>query len=431
METPADIDPPAREVLRAPGVRAVLSLFVLSSTASALQSTVMLAHIYAITGNPLDLGLAGLAEFVPSVLFVLVTGAVADRFDRLVIVRITLLGQLACFVALLLYARTDPTAVGPMFVITVLYGTFRAFSAPAKRSLPAMIAPPHGLARVVALSSLTWQIAAIAGPILGGILFDVGPVPAYAVACGIVVAALAVTAATRVSRQERTAAETVRPTLRSAIEGLVVIRRSPVLFGAISLDLFAVLFGGAVALIPAIATERLGVDATGQGVLRAAAGAGAAICGVVLAARPVTRRIGKVLFVCVGVFGAATVVLGATRTFWVAVLAMGVLSAADMVSMYIRSTIIPLASTDATRGRVFAVEQVFIGASNELGAFQSGVAAAVLGTALAVSLGGVATLVVAALWWKLFPVLRDVDRFSEVVPAVPHTDPRAGLSPPG
>jgi hypothetical protein len=210
-----------------------------------------------------------------------------------------------------------------------------------------------------------------------------------------------------------------RATLSHALEGLRFIRRTPILLGAISLDLFAVLFGGAVALLPAIAEDRLGVGAVGLGWLRAAGGIGASITAVVLAVRPLRRRVGRWLLVSVGVFGLATVVLGVTRNYLVAFVAMGVLTSADMVSVFVRGTIVPLATPDAMRGRVLAVEQVFIGASNELGAFESGVAATFVGLVAAVVSGGVATLAVVAVWWKAFAALRDVDTFDDIVPPDP------------
>jgi MFS family permease len=335
--------------------------------------------------------------------------------DRKKIIVVALTVELSCFAFLAWYAGTGPTSIVPIFLNVMVYGTARAFLAPAQRSLGPSIAPPFALSRVIAFNSSTWQIASIVAPALGGILYATGRTLPFAVAAGIVATAIVVIATMHVPAVRRTTVdEQVRPSFGSAVAGLRLIRREPILFGAISLDLFAVLFGGAVALIPAIATDRLGVDASGQGYLRAAGGAGAALCAITLAVRPFGRHVGRWLFVSVAVFGAATVALGATRTFWVAMAAMAVLSCADMISVYVRSTLVPLATPEDTRGRVLAVEQVFIGASNELGAFQSGVAATLLGVPLAVMGGGVATIVVVALWWRFFPQLRDVDRFTDL-----------------
>ena len=219
------------------------------------------------------------------------------------------------------------------------------------------------------------------------------------------------------------------PSLHTALEGLRLIFRTPILLGAISLDLFAVLFGGAVALLLAIADEQLGVGAVGLGVLRAAAGVGAAIMAVTLALRPINRRVGRSLFVAVGIFGIGTIVLGITHSFAIAFVSLLVLSAADAVSVFIRATLTPLVTPASARGRVLAVENVFIGASNELGAFESGVAGQLLGLAPAVVLGGGMTLVVAGVWTVLFPSLRDVDRFSDLSGASPNEVPAAADAP--
>jgi predicted MFS family arabinose efflux permease len=215
--------------------------------------------------------------------------------------------------------------------------------------------------------------------------------------------------------QHRTAAN-VRPTWRHAFEGLAFIRRTPVVLGAITLDLFAVLFGGAVALLPAIAEDRLGVGNVGYGWLRAAPGIGAVLVTVVLATRPPEQRVGRVLLVSVAIFGVATILLGLTTSFTVAFIALLVLSGADAVSVLVRATLVPLATRDESRGRVMAVESVFIGASNELGAFSSGVTAHLFGIGPAVVLGGALTLMVVGVWWQRFPALRDVDRYGDVVP---------------
>jgi len=256
------------------------------------------------------------------------------------------------------------------------------------------------------------------GPVLAGFLYVVDPaVPFAATAALLAVAIAGLLVLVPAPTVERLlSAPGGRAALRDAWEGLRFVRRKPILFGAISLDLAAVLFGGVVALLPAIAEERLGVGAVGLGWLRAAMGIGAAATALVLASRPVTRRVGRVLMLTVGLFGLMTVVLGLTRSYLVAFVALAVLSGADAVSMYIRGTIVPLATPEAMRGRVLAVEQVFIGASNELGAFESGVAAHFLGLVGAVVSGGLATLGVVVLWWLFFPDLRNVDRFGEVRP---------------
>lgn len=381
-------------------------------TGLMLQAAVLGKQVYDITGRQIDIGWIGLVEFLPAAVLVLVTGVVADRFYRRNIVLVAVAGELASAVALMFYARTNPTAVAPIFMITLLYGIARAFVAPAARSIWPSIAPPGGLPAVVALSSATWTGAAIAGPAMSGLLYSIDPWVAYLAASILI--ATGMVAILRVNVPRNITATTERPTFRHAIEGLVFIRRTPILLAAISLDLFAVLFGGAIALLPVIAEERLGVGDVAYGWLRAAVGIGAAAMALFLAWRPVQRSVGHKLFVVVATFGVMTVVLGLTRNYVIAFIAIVVMSAADMVSVFIRSSIVPLVTPDEKRGRVLAVENVFIGASNELGAFESGVASQALGTAGAVVGGGVATVGIAGLWWVLFPALRHVDRFSDL-----------------
>ncbi len=381
-------------------------------TGLMLQAAVLGKQVYDITGREIDIGWIGLVEFLPAAVLVLVTGVVADRFYRRNVVLVAVAGELISAVALMFYARTNPTAVAPIFMITLLYGVARAFVAPAARSIWPSIAPPGGLPAVVALSSATWTGAAIAGPAMSGLLYSIDPWVAYFAASVLI--AMGMVAILRVNVPRSVVATTERPTFRHAIEGLVFIRRTPILLAAISLDLFAVLFGGAIALLPVIAEERLGVGDVAYGWLRAAVGIGAAAMALFLAWRPVRRRVGHKLFVVVATFGVMTVVLGLTHNYVVAFIAIVVMSAADMVSVFIRSSIVPLVTPDEKRGRVLAVENVFIGASNELGAFESGVASQAVGTAGAVVGGGIATVGIAGLWWVLFPALRRVDRFSDL-----------------
>jgi MFS family permease len=275
---------------------------------------------------------------------------------------------------------------------------------------------PTRLPWLTARQSATWQGAAIVGPVVGGFLYVAAVwLPFLAAAVIVTVAAVTVlfvqpltVRVTRVGARER-------PSMREAVEGLRFVRSQPILLGAISLDLFAVLFGGAVALLPAIAEDRLGVGAVGLGWLRAAIGIGAGLVTIVLAVRPVSRHVGRTLLVAVALFGMGTIVLGLTTSFVIAFVALAALSGADAVSVFIRSTLVPLVTPPDKRGRVLAVEAVFIGASNELGAFESGVVGQILGPATAVVLGGAATLLVAGLWWSLFTPLRQVDGFPAAI----------------
>ncbi|MDO8363340.1 MAG: MFS transporter [Actinomycetota bacterium] len=403
-----------REVLRFGGVLPLLVANGVLFTGVALQAAVLGLQAYEITGRKADLGWIGLCEFLPAALLVLVTGSVADRFDRKRIALYAIAGEVVCSVALMLYAFTDPTEVWPLFVIAFVYGIARAFLAPATRPMPAMVAPEGGIPKVIAMWSATWTGATILGPAVSGLLFSVAAWAPYFVSALMITVSGVFISGLRFERQPDRPAPDDRPTFRSAIEGLVFVKRTPILLAAIGLDLFAVLFGGAVALLPAIADERLGVGNVAYGFLRSAPGLGAAAMAVFLAFKPLRRHIGRSLLLAVFVFGTATVVLGATRSFLVAFLALVVLSGADMVSVYIRGSLVPLVTPDEKRGRVMAVENVFIGASNELGAFESGIVAQAAGTPATVIGGGVATIVVVGVWWLGFPSLRKVDRFEDL-----------------
>lgn len=407
----------------------LLGSLLCSSTAMMMQATVLGKHVFDITGREIDLGLLGLAEFAPSAVLVLVTGSIADRHDRRKVAAAGLLGEVAATAGILAYVSTEPTAVGPIFGLVLLFGIARAFAAPAARALPADIVEPERVPWVVARYSGTWQLAAIFGPVLGGFLYAADRrlpyVAVIAVALAAAVLILLVESQPRRRRVVATespppqpdAATAVVPKARfgEAVEGLRFIRTQPILLGAISLDLFAVLFGGAIALLPAIAEDRLGVGAVGFGWLRAAVGIGAAAVTLCLAVRPLKRNVGPVLLLAVAGFGAATIVLGLTRNYSVAFASLLVASGADSISVFVRASLVPLVTPEHKRGRVLAVENVFIGASNELGAFESGVAGQLLGPAGAVVLGGAATLAIAAGWGALFPELRSVDAFPEPV----------------
>jgi MFS family permease len=398
----------------------------------ALQATALLKQAFDLTGNESDIGFIGLAEFLPAMLLVLVTGSVADRFPRKLVALGSVGGELLCSIALMVYAMGDADSVGPLFVIAFVYGIFRAFQAPSIRAMPPMVAPDGGLPRTIALFSTMWTAAVIIGPAMSGFLYAIDPWVAYAGSAALITIGWLGLLTVRFVREPEPPDPDERPSLHSAMEGLRFIRRTPILFAAISLDLFAVLFGGAVALLPVIAEERLGVGDVAYGWLRAAPGIGAAIMGVYIAARPVRRRVGRTLLISVGVFGLATVVLGLTRSYVVAFAALLVLSAADMVSVFIRGSLVPLVTPDEKRGRVLAVENVFIGASNELGAFESGVAAQAIGTPATVIGGGIGTLVVVGVWATVFPALRRIDRFEELEREGPRpTDRAPGRSTPG
>jgi MFS family permease len=407
--------PSAREILKDPGALAVLVTQFCSTMATVAQVVALGKLVFDLTGRELDLGLLGLAEFLPVFVLVLVTGAVADRFDRRRVVALGLVVEVACSLGLAWYASTGPTSTMPIFALVLAFGVGRAFVTPASRALPADVVEPIAFPRLIAMNAVSWQSAMIVGPILAGFLYagsSAWPFIASAVLAAIAIVTVSLVRLRPGLGRGQHAGE--RPSLHEAFEGLRFIKRTPILLGAISLDLFAVLFGGAVALLPAIAEERLDVGAVGLGWLRAAAGIGAAAMGLALAMRPLRRHVGRSLFLAVAVFGVFTIVLGVTTSFAVAFLALVVLSAADAISVFIRATLVPLATPDASRGRVMAVEHVFIGASNELGAAESGVAGELLGVTGAVVLGGMATIAIAGIWARLFPSLRTVDNFTDV-----------------
>jgi MFS family permease len=407
------------QMLRFPPVRRLLWANLVLFTGVALQAAAVGKLVFDITGREVDLGFVGLAEFLPAALLVLVTGTVADRVNRKVVALFAVGVELASSVGLLLFSRAGSTHVWPIFLISFGYGIGRAFQAPALRAMPPMVAPEGGLPKVIALFSATWTGAVIVGPAVSGFLYAAAPWVAFLGSSLLILAGWSSLWFVTFLRQPAPPDADQRPTLHAAFEGLRFIRRTPILLAAISLDLFAVLFGGAVALLPAIAKDQLHVGDIAYGWLRAAPGLGAAVMAILIAFRPVRRRVGRTLLVVVGIFGLATLVLGFTKSYLVAFIALVVLSAADMVSVFIRGSLVPLVTPDEKRGRVLAVENVFIGASNELGAFESGVAAQAIGVPATVIGGGLGTLVVVGIWAVSFPSLRNVDRFEDLTPEGP------------
>jgi MFS family permease len=405
----------ARDVLRYPAVRRYLLSTALAAIGLNILVTVLFKQAFDITGNTLAIGFIGLAQFVPAVMLVLVSGWVADRFDRRRVTALFLLARTLCAVGFVVYSQLEPGAVWPLFAIAFVFGAADAMLGPSRRSIAPLLAPPELFPKVVALWTATFTASAIVGPVLGGFLYSVGPSEAYTLAAILEFAAIVPILMIVYSREPERITD--RPTLHTALEGLRFVRHTPVVLGTISLDLFAVLFGGAIALIPAVASDRLGVGDIAYGWLRAAPGIGAAIMALWLAVRPVTRRVGPTLLVVVGIFGLGTTVFGLTTNYAVAFIALIVISAADMVSMFIRGSIVPLVTPDEQLGRVSAVEGVFIGASNELGAFESGVAARMFGVPWAIAGGGLITMGIAASFTFVFPSIRRIDTFDELRPA--------------
>ena len=400
-------------------VRVLLTASFFSALATVGQITIVGKQVYDMTGSELNLGLLGLAEFLPVALLSPFTGPVADRFDRRRVFSLALIAQAIASLLLFLYIDSDHEGVFPIFALITVFGVGRAFAMPASRALPIDWAPDDVVERVVALKSVAFQAGIIVGPALFGFIFVIGPSFPYlaAVISYSIANLLLLTVGSSAIRRLGTTGG--RQAFRDAKEGLKFIRKSPVLFGAISLDLIAVLLGGAVALLPAIAENRLGVGAVGLGWLRAAVGIGATIVAVTLSIRPLKIHIGRALMTAVAIFGFGTIALGLATNFVLAFVALMVLSGADAVSVYIRASLVPLATPEEMRGRVLAVEGVFIGASNELGAVESGLTAAAFGLVGAVLFGGFGTLAAVFIWWKFFPALRNVKSFSEVRPPPP------------
>jgi len=389
------------------------------------QSVCVGWQVYDLTHSPLALGIVGLVEFVPMFLLALPAGELADRFDPRRIITLSSLLEAVSSVLLLVFVLSRQTSVWPLYGVILLFGTARGFSGPATRSLLPFLVPPEKLPRSLAWGSSVTQLAIITGPALGGFAYALGPAVAYA---GAGVASLVSAMGMPFLGGRRLTQDTAALASRLARvrEGIGFVRSRPVVFGAISLDLFAVLLGGAVSLLPVYARDILHVGPTGLGVLRSAPAVGAALTALYLASRPVERRVGSAMFVAVVIFGVGTIVFGVSRSFGLSLAALAVTGAADQISVYIRSALVQFATPDEMRGRVSAVSTLFISASNELGGFESGVTAALFGTVPAVVLGGVGTLVVVAIWMRVFPPLRTVDRMRDVMPAGSGLSPEAG-----
>jgi MFS family permease len=403
------------QVLRNRNLSFYLSARFLGTLAVQMQSVAVGWQVYQITGSLFDLGLIGLAQFAPFLLLILWAGHVADRYDRRKIIVLCMLTQLLVSALLLAFTASGSRVVWPVFAVLVLFGSARAFMMPASQAVLRNLVPDQDFGQAVALASSTFHVAVIAGPVLGGLLYVFGPTTVYMVSAALLALATFLMASTTSAPQVRSTAPASWHTL---LEGLRFVRSRPIVLGAISLDLFAVLFGGATALLPAYAHDVLHAGPTALGWLRTAPGAGAALCSVALAFFPLRRRVGAWMFGGVAVFGMATLVLGWTNNFIVALLALFLLGAGDMVSVYVRHLLVQYETPDDIRGRVSAVNAVFIGASNELGEFESGVTAGWFGLVRAILLGGAATLAVTGLWTVLFPVLSKMDRF-------PHHDKTA------
>jgi MFS family permease len=386
--------------------------------ATEMQAVAVGWQVYEITKRPLDLGLVGLAQFLPGVFLFLVSGHVADRFNRRNLLILCDVGFATCFALLLAITLQGTVSIAAVLAVLVLLGVVRSFNGPVSRAmLPHLVSPEH-FAGSVAWASSIFQAATILGPILGGLIYAFferlvgpgsGPVAVYA--CAVAAAGVAIALTLQLPAQEK---ERARPAanLSTVFDGFRYIWREKLILGAISLDLFAVLLGGAVALLPVYAREVLNAGPWALGILRSAPGVGAGIMAIAIAHRPLKNRAGATMLWCVAGFGLCTVIFGVSRSFAISLLALFLVGATDMVSVIVRATLIQVKTPDEMRGRVNAVDMIFIGASNELGQFESGITAQWFGAVPAVILGGIGAIVVTGLWASMFPQLRKVNELT-------------------
>ena len=402
------MSPSGFAVLRNKNYTLYLAARILGTLAVQMQSVAVGWQVYQITGSLFDLGLIGLAQFAPFLVLILLAGHTADRYNRRNIIALCLATQLLCSLLLLAFTLSGSHVVWPVFATLVLFGSARAFMMPASQAVVRNMVPTESYSQAVALNASSSHVAIISGPVLGGLLYLAGPATVYTTCGTLLAASVLLMTLTQAVPQ---AIDKAPATWHTVLEGLRFVWSRPIMLGAISLDLFAVLFGGATALLPAYARDVLHAGPTGLGLLRTAPGVGAALCSITLALHPIRRHVGAWMFGGVGLFGLATLVLGSTASFAVALAALILLGAGDMVSVYIRHLLVQFETPDEIRGRVSAVSSVFIGASNELGEFESGLTAGWFGLVRAILLGGAATLAVTAIWALKFPMLSRMDKF--------------------
>jgi MFS family permease len=389
----------------------VVSRFV-STMAIQVQSVAIGWQIYDMEHTPMALGLVGLCQFLPMFLLTLPAGDITDRLNQRLVYSLAASLQAVCSVLFLALSLFTPHSALPFYAVLVLFGAARGFSGPSGSSLLPFLVPRENLPRSISVNVSAFNAAIIAGPALGGFLYGLGPVAVYSIC--IAGFALAAGIVSGLGGRRFVPEKTLATRLERVGEGVRFVRSRPVVIGAISLDLFAVLLGGATALLPIYARDILHVGPHGLGLLRSAPAAGAFLMGAWLARHPLQRHVGGKMFAAVAIFGLATIAFGISWSFPLSLLALFVLGAADLVSVNIRAALIQLSTPDNMRGRVSAVSQLFIGASNELGEFESGATAALMGTVPAVVAGGIGTLLVVAGWMKLFPPLRRVNGFGDV-----------------
>jgi MFS family permease len=394
-------------ILRQANVRFFVAARMAMAFSMQMQNVAIGWYVYTLTNDPLSLGFVGLAQFLPAVLLILAIGHAADRFDRRLVIVICLAVQALASLALLPLIFGAAPKVGPIYAIVFILGAARSFSAPALSALLPNIVSLDDFPRAIAITTSTMQIAMIVGPAAGGLLLAWNGVALFGIAAALhlIGAALIFSVKARPTYAE----ESKATGLQGILAGFSYLRSNHFLLGAISLDLFAVLLGGVTALLPIFARDILQVGPTGLGLLRSGPAAGAVLVGLCLAHRPLRRRVGATMLWCVAGYGAATILFALSTSFWLSIAAMIALGGFDVVSVVVRQTMVQLGTPDATRGRVSAINHVFIGASNQLGDFESSVAAALFGAVSAALIGGIGTLIIVGLWAWLFPELRRAD----------------------
>ena len=397
---------------RSRDLKLYLSVRFATSFGTQIQSVAVGLQVYDLTRDPVALGYVGLAIFLPMFLLVLPAGDMADRVDRRLMLIASYLVQILASFLLLALTLMGVTEIWTYYAAIVFLGVALGISQPAVQSFLPFLVSLERLPQAIAWNSTAYRTATIAGPAVGGVLYEFGPHVNY-ILC-LVLYIYTVIAMWNLRIRPREGRSVGSTALERIAEGISYIRKRPIIFGAISLDLFAMFLGGATALLPIYAQDILNVGPIGLGFLRTAPSAGAAIVAVVLARHQLQRHAGLWMFACVGLFGAATVVFGLSESYYLSLLALFVVGGADMVSVYVRSAMIQLATPDHMRGRVGSLNSLFVGASNELGEFRAGMTAGAVGTVPAVIIGGVGAVVVVGLWMRLFPELRQVDRFSDV-----------------
>jgi MFS family permease len=393
-------------------LRAYLSVRFATSFGTQIQSVAVGLQVYDLTRDPVALGYVGLAIFLPMLLLVLPAGDLADRVDRRLMLISSYVVQILASFLLVTLTLTGVTEMWAYYAAIVFLGIALGISQPAVQSFLPFLVTLDRLPQAIAWNATSYRTATIAGPAVGGFLYEFGPNVNYAVCLCLYIFTVIVMWNLRIRPREGESAGSTA-FVRIA-EGISYIRRRPIIFGAISLDLFAMFLGGATALLPIYARDILQVGPIGLGFLRTAPSAGAAMVAVVLARHQLQRHAGLWMFVCVGIFGVATVVFGISQNFYLSLLALVVVGGSDMVSVFVRSAMIQLATPDHMRGRVGSLNSLFVGASNELGEFRAGMTAGAVGTVPAVVIGGVGAVLIVGLWMRLFPALRQVDRFSDV-----------------